>query len=814
MNAVVERRLAAFRSDAFALAVLVFLTLVVAWDRAHFDWWIGRHDIITQYIQWYAYLGRRLRDFEIPAWNPHLDSGVPFAGDAQSGWMMLTAMATFPFFGAVAAFKAMVGLELLIAGFSTYALARALKIGPAGAALAAVVFEFGPFLHHATSCCTVRVNLGAWVPFSLLGVELALAARDWRARILPLFLAGFGMSQMYVGFFGQGAVDGLLVVASYVVYRAVIAPPVPGRSMRQRLLTMLGVGFGSLALSVALGAAGLFPRLAALGEMEISQGYGVVGGYVDNPPSLEGLIAWIIGDSPSARPIAVGGVAFVLFFIGVMRAQRRFAVPYFAAMTVITFILSMRDTPLHQLFYLIPRFRDLHEHYAQQVTAVVMVGPAIVSGAAIESLKSLSPSKRAYLTVASPFVALAGLYFWLNSRGWRIGPTAIIAGGLATLLLLAMVAAARRSWGTAARFVPAAIVLLAFTLPTGAEMIGIANLLPIERQWRTLFTKTPEQQYANNVSTSSALPGTSAEFIQDRLAAEGPFRYVAYSGYGIKQKGWKGYTTRRRDPGVLAILTNERAIPLQVYDVQNYNPSQLTRYAYFIESINNRSQDYHTSYLTVTGINSKLLVLLNARYVLFDRSIPKNRSDAKAIRSGRTAVYQDDNVIIYKNSTPMSVAWIVHDVRVMEGKPTLKAMNDRGFDPLASAFVEGSAPPVAPPPYGESDSTRVLSYAPESIRVEATAASDGLMVFSDAYVSGWNAYVDGKRVDVLPTDYAFRGVPITAGAHLVELRYEPPALKYGLWLTLGSMLAWLAAAAWRGWSALPRLRGYSGLPIK
>ncbi|MBA2599015.1 MAG: hypothetical protein H0V00_20530, partial [Chloroflexia bacterium] len=43
----------------------------------------------------YAAMGERLRAFDIPGWNPHQFSGAPFAGDPESGWMYLPAMAVY-----------------------------------------------------------------------------------------------------------------------------------------------------------------------------------------------------------------------------------------------------------------------------------------------------------------------------------------------------------------------------------------------------------------------------------------------------------------------------------------------------------------------------------------------------------------------------------------------------------------------------------------------------------------------------------------------------------------------------------------------
>jgi len=52
----------------------------------------------------------------------------------------------------------------------------------------------------AATCCAVRGFMAPWIPVSFLGIELALASKPWRRRLLPIFLAGFGMSQFYASF--------------------------------------------------------------------------------------------------------------------------------------------------------------------------------------------------------------------------------------------------------------------------------------------------------------------------------------------------------------------------------------------------------------------------------------------------------------------------------------------------------------------------------------------------------------------------------------------------------------------------------------
>jgi len=81
--------------DARALAALVAILALAGWNRLTFDVWLARYDVVTYYLPWYAEVGERLRDLDIPAWNPHQFSGVPLAADPQSGWGYLVVMATF-----------------------------------------------------------------------------------------------------------------------------------------------------------------------------------------------------------------------------------------------------------------------------------------------------------------------------------------------------------------------------------------------------------------------------------------------------------------------------------------------------------------------------------------------------------------------------------------------------------------------------------------------------------------------------------------------------------------------------------------------
>jgi hypothetical protein len=48
------------------------------------------------------------------------------------------------------------------------------------------------------------------------------------------------------------------------------------------------------------------------------------------------------------------------------------------------------------------------------------------------------------------------------------------------------------------------------------------------------------------------------------------------------------------------------------------------------------------------------------------------------------------------------------------------------------------------------------------------------------YDPGWRATIDGRPVEVLPTDYLLQGVLVPAGHHVVHLQYEDASVRNGL----------------------------------
>jgi uncharacterized membrane protein YfhO len=72
----------------------------------------------------------------------------------------------------------------------------------------------------------------------------------------------------------------------------------------------------------------------------------------------------------------------------------------------------------------------------------------------------------------------------------------------------------------------------------------------------------------------------------------------------------------------------------------------------------------------------------------------------------------------------------------------------------------------------------------------------GLLVVADRWDVGWKAYLNGNAVPILRVNHAVRGVVVPAGESVVQFRYEPASLVWGL------RLSTIAAALMLGWAGL------------
>jgi hypothetical protein len=112
------------------------------------------------------------------------------------------------------------------------------------------------------------------------------------------------------------------------------------------------------------------------------------------------------------------------------------------------------------------------------------------------------------------------------------------------------------------------------------------------------------------------------------------------------------------------------------------------------------------------------------------------------------------------------------------------------FDPGHEVVLAEGEPREASPSF--AGSARVVSEAPDRIRIEASLNERGYVVLVDGFDPGWQAEIDGRATRVVCANGAFRAVPVEAGQHVIDETYRPASVRWGLLVSAAFFLALVA----------------------
>lgn len=804
--------------DTIAIVVLLLLTAVVMWQRWVFDNWLARHDLLTFFLPWLGALGDRLAAFDVPALNPYIFSGSPFAGDPESGWMFLPAMILFPFFEVTVAYKLMVLFLLVLAGTSTYAFARLIGYSVLAALFSAVAFEFGPYLFGQTDCCTVGTKASAFLPMAFIGVELAIRAKSWPIRLTGWVLSGLAISQIFSGWLGQGIINALLLIAAWLVFRTLITPPERSWSIRDRLVRLFTTGPAIVVIGLLLGAAALLPRLAANAESNNAGGtYETTPGASDGTfHSLSYALRTTMSDALGFRGSSLWGPVIVMMVLAVYLMRRNSTTPFFALISFVIPALAIGVPIVTDVLYIFPMYENIHVHSPGRVFWLYPFFASMLAGGGFNELRRLSVLRGGWVIAIAPLVPIFVAYEYVRYQTDTVLGDWLWISAILTTLFLVVIAVTPTSIRPVARSrvihgAGIAIVALTFVLPNGLDLGRVLRQEDPPKGELVMWGNDEWMQDLIHESLRRDDPGRAGEFLQKQQLLHQPFRFIAYGGIYHPDTVYRSYAQRRLEPAMVAILQNSRAMRLELETTQGYNPLQPLVYQEFIHELNGREQDYHVANLLYTGVESPLIDLLNVRYIVVDRNIPETREDHEALAETRTEVYRDQNAIIYESPTVLPRAWMVYDVRTEADQEGLGQLASGEEDGARVAYVKGDAPEVRSPEEGDEPSVVVSAWTPDVMTLDVSQSGSGLLVVSEVYSENWKATIDGEAVDVLQTDHALLGIPVDAGDHTIELRYDPDSLTLGLWISGITGVGSIGILGLGIWSITPwRRRRWSG----
>ncbi|HXK60071.1 MAG TPA: YfhO family protein [Acidobacteriota bacterium] len=106
---------------------------------------------------------------------------------------------------------------------------------------------------------------------------------------------------------------------------------------------------------------------------------------------------------------------------------------------------------------------------------------------------------------------------------------------------------------------------------------------------------------------------------------------------------------------------------------------------------------------------------------------------------------------------------------------------------------------------------RITRYQADRVELQVEAEQAARLVLLDSYYPGWRVFVNDQPGTVARFAEVFRAVDIPAGKHQVVFFYDPNSFRYGLALTLVTVIVWICVLLalwqrkWRGRRIRPEL---------
>lgn len=148
---------------------------------------------------------------------------------------------------------------------------------------------------------------------------------------------------------------------------------------------------------------------------------------------------------------------------------------------------------------------------------------------------------------------------------------------------------------------------------------------------------------------------------------------------------------------------------------------------------------------------------------------------------------------LYQKRDALPRAYVVGATEVIADSLAAGRLLGGQFDYRTTALLPEPLPAGVMPQAGAQGTVEWVERTPNAFRLRVQSDRPALLMVLDNYYPMWRATVDGNPVDILRANYTFRAIPVPAGQHDVQFRYDPsnlrtPAIVSALLLTILGIL--------------------------
>lgn len=699
-------------------------------------------DVFSQLYPWRRLAVEQLKNLQLPLWNPYSFSGTPLLANWHSAPLYPLNLLMIVF-GDSWGWSLMIVAQVLISGSWMYLFLKENKLGNIASLFGSVVFSFGGFMMIFLTVGTFG-QAGAWVPGLLFLVLRYTKTEDikylaWLSLVMLLIVLAGGFQVATYGF------SLTLIYFLFSVYK--------NKSGARMILSFL-IFF---ILGVGLSCIYLIPVLELFGRSIREFDHNIVG-YNYGLIPLKALITFFAPDyfgNPTTgnfrgflyheTTFYFGIVALPFVVYGLIRKKRE---SIFFGLVAFLSLLLVLDTPVGQLVYKLG-VPLLSTSYASRLNIILLLSVAVLAAIGLESVVK-GERKGIFYSLVVVGVGLE-LFTWIGAikMGWWFKE---IWGEKYNISW-------RNAWFPLAFAMATSVSCLVLRKKRSALGVVLVGLLAVDL-FRFGWKFTPF------VPTRLDFPTTPLiEFMQNNL---GVYRMERERAEILPPNTWMQY---------------------KMMSPSGYDPLYSLDYAKFYNVYNGSSPLQAPSrYAEPERPDLGGPDLVGVKYFAVIK-----RDEMGRVATGENGgvlpnafrydkfkeVFADGPSVVLENKNVWPRAVVYFDWQTETNLIVALGKLKDGFD-FRHKIIVGKELVEIKPNEKQPIEAKITKYEPNQVIIEANGGTKGGVLFlSDSYYPGWEAKVNGRKIEIIRAYGAFRAVVVPAGQVEVVFEYKPKSFYLG-----------------------------------
>ena len=727
-------------------------------------------DFTRHYLPYSFFQQTTLMAGQLPVWNPHVNSGHPFLADTESAVfypvsniLLLFTSFSSTIVGRLYWLQVEALVHLVLACCFTAMLVHRLTANRMAGFAAGLVFGFSGYLTGYPPLQLGILRVAIWLPLILwLLIPTRTGEIKWTRWLCAsaVHAVAFFANHPQTFLFLTYATGGWMLMLAFVHWhrrpggeaRARLTLE-GGQSGPRRFLLYPGMIIAYGFTLIGLTAAQLWPALefTALSVRSFRPFHELSSGF---PPQdiwqivlprvfslYSPLYVGIIGLGLAA--VAVAALLSRQFKFGSETPYARPAAVYFILMGGIALLVSVGDhLPVYPILYRLAPGWALFRGQ-ERVAYLVAISLGVLSGYGLALLPNLAAS-------------------WRRRIGW--GFLVFVLGGTALVLAVWHLPGLLDISNAGFSFQAAKSIIFALAFLVLCNRLRIARVHLI-----VLLFAIVVDLFATNFTTTLANgPETRLSLTRQEIAATaGSAQKLADSADSLPPRV---YNEERLPEDTGMVAGWEDVWAASVLRLSNYNE-------FFVDFPVDRMW-------MLTGVGT----VLTWREEL-----------TAASRLVSEFTLEDETTRLHTLNTVTPRLWWVQNVRRVDDKEAQKLLADHDFDLLGEVLVADSEADKLGQEWNEGRLTfgteadvsfEVERLGPAHLKVSIDSAQPGLLFVSENYMPGWTAdWTDSGRSEssaslpVVRAHQAFLGIPVPGGEGILELKYRPASVRWGITLS-------------------------------